>query len=100
MAAGFWRERRCNLNIRDLSALKAAQAIDRYLQRQLKQQGEQNTGEYLGYDADTGLHSVELPDGSVVQGTSVTTAGLEGGDRVLVGGAIGSMYGRFKAMPR
>jgi len=90
------------LNIRDLSALKSAQAIDRYLQRQLEAQRgrdrQSSGGEYLGYDADTGLHSVELPDGGIVQGGSITTAGLESGDSVAVGRS--GVYGRLKAMPR
>lgn len=90
------------MNIRDLSALKTAQALDRYLQRQLEaQRGRDraaNSGEYRGYDANTGLHSVELPDGGVVQGGSITTAGLESGDSVAVGRS--GVYGKFKAMPR
>ena len=82
---------------------QAAQVRDRQLQRQVEAQERRelqsvNQGSYVGYDADTGLHSVELEDGSIIQVSTLTTAGLEGGDRVSV--SRDGLYGNLKAMPR
>lgn len=82
---------------------QAAQTRDRYLQRQVErqEQGDRKMvmqASYVGYDADTGLHSAELPDGSLIQAVSLTTMGLAPGDRVAVGRS--GLYQTIKAMPR
>lgn len=59
-----------------------------------------HSGEYLGFNADLGVHQVRLPDGSLVQANSGTNGGVAIGSVVSVNRPKGSEIGFMRAMSK
>lgn len=83
--------------------LQADRAWKRWADRQLKQRTAQqqkleSAGIYIGYQADSEQHEIRLLSGKKVLAESITNAGLDAGDPVVVSRGGGGF--RFKAMPR
>lgn len=73
--------------------------VDRQLVlRKLAQQKLDSAGAYVGYDADSETHEIQLLSGRNVAAKSITTSGQTAGQRVVVSRA-GGQY-RFKTTPR
>jgi hypothetical protein len=91
------------MKIRDL-AIVAANRAWRVASEQsarrdrVQAQKLRSRGTYLEYDADRERHRVQTADGEILEGESITNAGLAAGDEVAVSGA--DSLPRFKAMPR
>lgn len=65
--------------------------------RQQTTQQLESAGFYEGYNAEAEAHQIRMLSGRVVDATSITTAGISAGERVVVSRAE---KWRFKAMPR
>jgi hypothetical protein len=77
----------------------ASRIWNRHTDRTLRQERNaaarlNSTGEYLGYVADTERHRVRASTGKIIEAQTITNAGLQEGDSVVLQGD------RFKSMPR
>lgn len=53
---------------------------------------------YVGYDADTGLHSAVLPNGQIAQGSFISNSGVSAGDRIAYTRGSGGIF--YKGIPK
>jgi hypothetical protein len=90
------------MNSFQLAIAFADRAQNNFNKRLAQQSGSQSqqTGLYKGYDADTGIHFVELASGQTVNCRSISNAGLAINQPVACSFPQGAIIGYIREMCR